>query len=78
VSPTRGNLSRVNRGVAFSLALVWLGAGITGIVLGLSRGNVSLLVVALAAVVYAVLWIRVAARSRLLTWRELATPWRNE
>jgi len=27
---------------------------------------------------YAALWARVVARSRLLTWRELIVPWRAQ
>jgi hypothetical protein len=56
--------------------VVWLGAGVAGIVLGLIHGRLLLVVLALFAISYAVLWFRVVARSRLLTWRELVVPWR--
>ena len=72
----RGNLSGVNRAVALVLALVWLGAGAAAIVFGLSHGRVVVVIVAAMAIVYGLLWLRVAARSRLLTWRELVAPWR--
>jgi hypothetical protein len=72
----RGKLSSVNRAIALALAVVWLGAGVAGIVLGLIHGRLLLVVLALFAISYAVLWFRVVARSRLLTWRELVVPWR--
>lgn len=73
--PIQGKLSTVNRAIALALAVVWFGAGIAGIVLGLLKGHFLLAVLALFAISYAVLWFRVAARSRLLTWRELLVPW---
>jgi len=74
----RSKLSRVNRAIALALAVVWLGAGGVGIVLGLIHGQLLLVVIALFAISYAVLWFRVVARSRLLTWRELIAPWRAQ
>jgi uncharacterized membrane protein YfcA len=71
-------LGHVNRAVALALALVWLCAGISGAVLGFTHGQVLLTIVALFAILYAVLWFRVVARSRLLTWRELIAPWHAE
>ncbi len=72
----RDNLSGVNRTVAWALAFVWLGAGIAGIVFGVGRAQVALAVAGVLAIVYGLLWLRVAARSRLLSWRELIAPWR--
>jgi hypothetical protein len=74
----RRNVRGVNRALALALALVWLGAGVTGIVLGYTHGEVLLTTLALFAVLYAVLWFRVVARSRLLTWRDLIAPWQSE
>ena len=74
----RGKLSIVNRAIALALAVVWLGAGVVCIVLGLIHGQLLLVVLALFAILYAVLWVRVVARSRLLTWRELIVPWRAQ
>lgn len=74
----RGKLSSVNRAIALALAVVWLGAGVVGIVLGLIHGQLLVVVLALFAIFYAVLWFRVVARSRLLTWRELVVPWRAQ
>jgi len=45
-------------------------------VVGLMYGRWLLGVIAVFALWYAILWFRVAARSRLLTWSELARPWR--
>jgi hypothetical protein len=74
----RGKLSIVNRAIALALAVVWLGAGMVGIVLGLIHGQLLVVVLALFAISYAVLWFRVVARSRLLTWREFVVPWRAQ
>ena len=70
----RGKLSNLNRAIALTLAVVWLDAGVVGIVLGLIHGQLLLVVPALFAISYAVLWFRVVARSRLLTWRDLVVP----
>ena len=75
---TRSGLGGVNRAVALVLALVWLCAGVAGTILGFVQGRLLLVVLSLVAIGYAVLWFRVVARSRLLTWRGLATPWRGE
>ena len=74
----RGKLSIVNRAIALALAVVWLGAGVAGIIFGLIHGPLLLVVPALFAIMYAVLWFRVVARSRLFTWRELVVPWRAQ
>jgi hypothetical protein len=71
----RGNLSGVNRAVALALALVWIGAGAAAVVVGLSHGQAVVVIVAVAAIMYGLLWFRVAVRSRLLSWRELVAPW---
>jgi hypothetical protein len=72
----RRGLPGVNRVVALALAAIWLCAGVAGIVVGVAYGRWLLVTFAIFAVWYAVLWFRVVARSRLLTWRELAAPWR--
>jgi hypothetical protein len=76
--PFQGKLSTDNRAIALALAVVWLSAGLAGIVLGLIKGHFLLAVLALFAISYAVLWFRAVARSRLLTWRELLVPWRAQ
>ena len=75
---TRSDLGGVNRAVALGLALVWLSAGLAGTVLGFLHGRLLLVALSLVAIGYAFLWFRVVARSRLLTWRQLASPWRGE
>jgi hypothetical protein len=45
-------------------------------VVGLMYGRWLLGVIAAFALWYAILWFRVAARSRLLRWSEIARPWR--
>ena len=73
----RGNLSSADRVVAVALGAVWLGGGISAVALGVMRGQWLLVVVGVGALSYAAAWLRVVARSRLLTWAELAAPWRR-
>jgi len=75
---SRKKLSRLNRLTALVLAVVWLGAGIAALAAGFLRSQWLLLPVGLFAVVYGVLWLRVVARSRLLSWHELLAPWRAD
>ena len=72
----RKNLSPLNRAVALVLTFVWLGLGVVGVIFGLVQGRLLVAVLSSLAIGYAVLWFRVFARSRLLTWREIAAPWR--
>jgi hypothetical protein len=71
------NLGRLNRLTALILALVWPGAGLVAVVAGFLRDRWLLLTVGLFAAVYGILWLRVFARSRLLSWREFVAPWRS-
>ena len=73
----RSVIHGINRATALVLALVWLCVGGAGIAFGALERRWVLVAVGLAAVVYAILWFYVAARSRLLTWRQLAAPWRT-
>ena len=72
----RGKLGQVNRAVAAILALAWACTGIAAMVAAFASGRWVLALVALFAVWYATLWARVFVRARLLTWKEIATPWR--
>jgi hypothetical protein len=45
--------------------------------LALVQGRWIMAFVALGALLYGAAWLRVAARSRLLTWVELIAPWRR-
>jgi len=75
----RNKLSSVDRVIALSLGVVWLGMGMVAVVLGLIHGQFILVTLALFAIWYGVLWFRVAARSRKLTsWREFIMPWRAQ
>ena len=71
----RSSVRGVNRAVALLLAVVWFAAGVIGIVFGVVQSRWLLVAIALFAIWYALLWLRVVARSRLLTWRDLAAPW---
>jgi hypothetical protein len=72
----RVSLSRVSRVAAVLLALVWTLAGAAGLVAAYFYGRWLIAAVALFALWYAVLWAWVAARGRLLSWSDVATPWR--
>ena len=72
----RTELGSINRLVALILALVWGYAGVVGLVVAYVYGRWVAAVVALFAFCYAVLWVRVVVQARLLTWSEVATPWR--
>ena len=72
----RDKLGHINRAVAAILALVWACAGIVGLVAAYAYGRWVLAFPALFALWYAVLWAHVVARARLLTWKEIAVPWR--
>jgi hypothetical protein len=72
----RSNVGQVNRFVALILALVWACAGVLGLVMAYVYGRWVMAIAALLALFYALLWIRVAVKARLLTWSEIAAPWR--
>ena len=73
----RRALSPFERGLALCLSLVWLGGGAFALYLALIHSRWGLGLAALAALVYGVAWLRVAALSRLLTWPDLVAPWRR-
>jgi len=75
---SRNNVRGINRGVALFIALVWLCSGVAVIVFGYTSGRWLLFALGLVAFWYALLWVRVVLRSRLLTWREFAAPWREQ
>jgi hypothetical protein len=67
----------VNRVTALVLALVWLCAGVVAVVLGGLHARWLLAACGVFAIGYAVLWLRVVARSRPLSWRDIGAPWRS-
>ena len=72
-----GTLSRAERGLAVALSLIWLAGGAFTMYFALLQGRWGMGLVALAGLLYGGAWLRVAARSRLLTWHEFITPWRR-
>jgi hypothetical protein len=70
------SVTGVNRLVAWALALVWLSGGTAALVFGLAHGRLPLAIIGAFALWYAILWFRVVAHSRLLSWSELVAPWR--
>lgn len=73
----RNKVRGINRVVALFLATIWFCAGAAGVVLGYIYSRWLLISIGVFALWYALLWARVVARSQLLTWRELAVPWRR-
>ena len=70
-------LGHIHRAVAAILSLVWACAGLAGLVAAYVYGRWALALAALFALWYAAVWAYVVARARLLTWREIAMPWRT-
>jgi len=68
-------LSSLERAVAVALAAVWLAGGAVALYVSWNAASWMALC-AVAAMVYGFAWLRVAFRSRLLTWQELVLPWR--
>jgi len=73
----RRALSSIERGAAVCLAAVWLCGGAFGLYLALVHARWGLAIVSIALLLYGGTWLRVATRSRLLTWQEFLTPWRQ-
>jgi uncharacterized membrane protein YfcA len=76
VQTKHGHINRVNRAVAAILALVWACAGVAGLVAAYVYGRWLVGIAAVFALCYALLWVRVVVRARLLKWSEIARPWR--
>jgi len=70
-------LSAFERVAALCLSVAWLGGGAFARHFALIHSRWGIGAAALAALLYGVAWLRVAARSRLLTWAELFAPWRR-
>ena len=72
-----GTLSPFERGLALALSLVWLGGSVGTLYFAVLQSRWLPGFLAIAALVYGAAWLRVATRSRLLTWAELIAPWRR-
>jgi hypothetical protein len=59
-------LSRVDRTTSIVLALIWLAAGASGLVLGLAYASWKLLLASVFALAFGAMWSVVAWRGRLL------------
>jgi hypothetical protein len=73
---TRRLLRHYERGLALALGLVWLGAGVAGLFLGVAEARWLVIAIAAFAIYYGLTWLRVAARARLLEPGEMLMPWR--
>ena len=71
-----GKRAHINRIAAAILSLVWASAGVAGLVAAYTYGRWVLVLASLFALWYAALWAQVVARARLLSWPEIAVPWR--
>jgi len=74
--PHANKLGSINRSVAVILASVWACAGLAGLTVAFVQENWAAAVAGLFALWYAILWARVGIQARLLTWSEIAMPWR--
>jgi hypothetical protein len=75
---TRGESSLVSRIVSGILAIVWLSAGCTAVVLSVGAAPWPLGVAGVLALWYGLLWVRVMRFGKRLTVREALMPWRVE
>ena len=75
-SSMTGKLGHISRVAAAIISVVWACAGIVGLVAAYAYGRWVLALASLFALGYATLWAHVVARARLLTWKEIAAPWR--
>jgi len=62
----RGALSRIDRGVSVVLAIVFLVAGGAGIMVGVLRSHLPLLIVSVLVAAWGAAWATVAWRGKLL------------
>jgi hypothetical protein len=74
--PNAVKLGSINRFVAAILTLVWACAGVAGLIVAFTQGVWVAAVAGVFALLYAILWGRVATHARLLTWSDIVTPWR--
>ena len=75
--PMGRKLGRVSRLVAVILSLIWACVGVSGLVVAFTLGRWVLVAAAIFALWFSVLWARVVCLARLLTWKEVLTPWRT-
>jgi len=66
----------IDRLVAATLAVVWVAAGVIGVMAAFRYGHALAGIAAMFAFGYAAAWALVATRARLVSWRELFRPWR--
>lgn len=71
---TNITLSRLDRGIAVGLAVIFIAAGIIGIVMGVARYQWMFVLVTLASIWWGAVWMRVAVKGRRLQFRELLWP----
>jgi hypothetical protein len=70
-------LSKAERIIAFSLALICIAGGCAALYIAFVQSRWVVGIIALAALAYGIAWVRVARLARLLTWTEFLAPWRS-
>ncbi|MGH8307704.1 MAG: hypothetical protein ACRER0_05455 [Gammaproteobacteria bacterium] len=73
----KAGLSKLDRIVAILLAVIFLAAGIIGVVAGAVKDQWMLMLVGLASIWWSSVWMRVAYRGRRLDSSELLWPFRR-
>ncbi|MEO5829528.1 MAG: hypothetical protein ABIQ36_03065 [Rhodanobacter sp.] len=66
-----------NRLVAALLAIIWVLAGTVGFIVTVRSGQWWWALLGVCAFWYALVWVRVVVKARLLTWQEATMPWRG-
>lgn len=70
----KATVSRLDRGVAVGLAVIFIAAGIIGVVLGVAKDQWLSILVALASIWWGSVWVHVAVKGRRLQFGELLWP----
>jgi hypothetical protein len=70
----KSTLSKLDRGVAGGLAVIFIAAGIAGIAMGMARHHWLLVLVGLISVWWGSVWARVAVKGRRLQFSEILWP----
>jgi 1,4-dihydroxy-2-naphthoate octaprenyltransferase len=71
---TKIAVSKLDRGVAVGLAIIFIAAGITGIVMGVAKYQWLLVLIGLVSIWWGSVWTRVAVKGRRLQFSEILWP----
>ena len=76
-SSVQKTVHSINRLVAALLAIIWALVGAVGFIVTVRSGQWWWALLGVCAFWYALVWVRVVAKARLLTWQEATMPWRG-